>query len=198
MPFCITNTFTSHTVISFFIIPSVTFLCNGIWRVCLTLDGHRDAARAASLLTQWRACSRGANLVSVIQPCKTGAQPAALFLTRLCVCCPMKQQTTAAGRVYGFRCAAGTAGAAGAVSGVNLCSAASFWPVTNGICCDVFRPILEDNEKPWQSICIYLHETSSLSWDSKFLYSEFYCIIIKNATIKLPRYPSSPDSRWSN
>lgn len=126
MPFCITNTFTSHTVISFFIIPSVTFLCNGIWRVCLTLDGHRDAARAASLLTQWRACSRGANLVSVIQPCKTGAQPAALFLTRLCVCCPMKQQTTAAGRVYGFRCAAGTAGAAGAVSGVNLCSTASF------------------------------------------------------------------------
>lgn len=81
IPFCTTNTFTLHALISFFffIILSVTFLCNGIQWVDLMPDGHQDA-----LLTQWRACSREANLVSAIQPRKTGAQPAALFSTRLC------------------------------------------------------------------------------------------------------------------
>lgn len=86
MTFCITNALTSHAVISFFIIPSVTFLCNGIGRVCLAPDGHRDAVRCGGS-PHTMACvfeeGGGGNLVSVIQPCKTGAQLAALFATRL-------------------------------------------------------------------------------------------------------------------
>lgn len=53
-PSCLTDTFTSHTVISFFIIPSVTFLCIGIRWVCLEPNGHRDAAFSSHIAVHVR------------------------------------------------------------------------------------------------------------------------------------------------
>lgn len=64
MPSCLTDTFTSHAVISFFIIPSVTFLRNGMRWVCLEPSGHRDAARALRRLSSHIAVHVRGGLIS--------------------------------------------------------------------------------------------------------------------------------------
>lgn len=112
--------------------------------------GSEMQRAAPALLTRCCACSRGANLVSVIQPCETGAQPATLFSIRLRVC--VARWSGKPPLQVGF------VGFGVQLEQSHFCLTASFWPVTNGICCDVFRPIL----KSWLSFCDELLIASSL------------------------------------